>query len=106
MIYKSECKLSSQAPNNMSNYFFFKYGSSFNQFPYTRFTDSSIDHKSSTLMFPLGHLQVNKFLILLKNYFILNYIIDCSIYCKKNSYFRCSWLCGQFGSRIPHIWRE
>ncbi|VVC31966.1 Hypothetical protein CINCED_3A020388 [Cinara cedri] len=57
MIYKSECKLGSQAPNNMSNYFFFKYGSSFNQFPYTRFTDSSIDHKSSTLMFPLGHLQ-------------------------------------------------
>lgn len=61
MIYKSECKLGSQAPNNMSNYFFFKYGSSFNQFPYTRFTDSSIDHKSSTLMFPLGHLQVSKF---------------------------------------------
>jgi phosphatidylinositol 4-kinase len=50
--------LGSQAPSNMSNYFFFKYGSSFNQFPYTRFTDSSIDHKSSTLMFPLGHLQV------------------------------------------------
>lgn len=61
MIYKSECKLGSQVPNNMSNYFFFKYGSSFNQFPYTRFTDSSIDHKSSTLMFPLGHLQVKYF---------------------------------------------